>query len=388
MSAALLLPAIPVALIALVLLSQSRTWATDRATDQASRSAALISSTVVAPALSDDDFTGGTPTPARISELDDALLPLIGDQIVRLRVWNADGTVVYSDLGDSIGERFAISHDLEEALAGDIHSGVSSLTKDENRAERDFGKLLEVYVPFGGEDQPIGAVEFYMGYEPIEAAIRADFRQVGLLVLIMIGLIYLALVKFAVSAVRDRRRADAKAIEASQDPLTGIANRRAFDEALTLGFADGEDPLVAVLILDIDDFKDINDTAGHATGDAVLRSLAERLTRLVREDTVVARLGGDEFGVVLNGASSHQVDGIAQRLIEGLNEPLDVPGSDVALRVSIGSAANSGNAAGPEALVDMADAALYVAKRSGKNRHVAFTRGMREPSPAVVHDSV
>ena len=373
--AALVLPAIPIALLALLLLSQVRGWATDRATEQAARSAELIEHAVIAPVLTNSDFSGTPPTQERLDQLDAELLPLVGDDIVRLRIWDARGTVVYSDLHDAIGERFEISHDLEEALAGEIHSGASSLSKDENLAERDFGRLLEVYVPHGPRDAPIGAVEFYLSYEPIDAAVSADFRRVGILVAFMTLLLYVGLAKFARDALRARQRADVKAREAGEDPLTGLANRRAFDATLARWLEGVESAPVGVLLVDLDDFKMINDSVGHAGGDEVLRAIAHRLSSDVREDELAARLGGDEFAILLRGADADALDTVGARVLARLRMPVRLSSTRVTPGVSIGSASTGSGARSAEDLLANADAALYAAKAAGKGRHVSHRSG-------------
>ncbi|MGK5682860.1 diguanylate cyclase domain-containing protein [Actinoplanes sp. URMC 104] len=141
---------------------------------------------------------------------------------------------------------------------------------------------------------------------------------------------------------------------ADVDPLTGIANRRAFDEAVRTashGWA-------TVLVIDTDKFKQINDTLGHAAGDAALRAIAGELTALVREDDVVARLGGDEFAVLLPGVGTGPAREVAQRMVQAVRALPDCPAT-----LSIGVA--GGPAAALTEVVDLADAAMYRIKRRG-----------------------
>ncbi len=167
------------------------------------------------------------------------------------------------------------------------------------------------------------------------------------------------------------KRAEALALAASIDPLTGIANRRAFVERFEVHWADAMSrhaPL-SIALIDVDHFKRINDTQGHAVGDAVLCALAATLQGLLRAGTLLARWGGEEFVVLIPGADAHAAGGLAERLraaVESLNRE-DLP----AITISVGVASLSGRTRlRPEGLFDEADGALYAAKTAGRNRVV------------------
>jgi diguanylate cyclase (GGDEF)-like protein len=167
------------------------------------------------------------------------------------------------------------------------------------------------------------------------------------------------------------KRAEALAHAASIDPLTGIANRRAFVERFEVHWADAMSrhaPL-SIALIDVDHFKRINDTQGHAVGDAVLCALAATLQGLLRAGTLLARWGGEEFVVLIPGANAQAAAGLAERLraaVESLNRE-DLP----PITISIGVASLSGRTRlRPEGLFDEADGALYAAKTAGRNRVV------------------
>ena len=145
------------------------------------------------------------------------------------------------------------------------------------------------------------------------------------------------------------------------DSLTEVANRRAFDRVVESMGASGGDRRVAVLLLDLDEFKQVNDTLGHDAGDTVLRTVAAVLAGEVRDGELVARLGGDEFGVLLPGADTVTASLVAQRMVEAI-AALD----GGAVTASVGVA--SGAASGVSATWHAADSAMYVAKRAGGNR--------------------
>jgi diguanylate cyclase (GGDEF)-like protein/PAS domain S-box-containing protein len=167
---------------------------------------------------------------------------------------------------------------------------------------------------------------------------------------------------------------------AFHDPLTLLANRNLFRDrvqhALTLAPAGVSS--VAVMFLDLDNFKNINDSLGHDAGDRLLQAVAQRIVKTTRSSDTVARLGGDEFAVLLEKVTaSYEVEQLAQALIEMLAQPFALDGKEVRIGVSIGVAFSSGSG-GAETLLSNADIAMYHAKAAGKNRHVTFQPQMQD----------
>jgi diguanylate cyclase (GGDEF)-like protein len=159
---------------------------------------------------------------------------------------------------------------------------------------------------------------------------------------------------------------------ALHDPLTGLANRILFRDRLQHALA-RRDHGVAVLFLDLDDFKTVNDTAGHGAGDAVLSMVAETLRRTVRPADTVARLGGDEFAVLMDDSPDvYQAGLVAGRLIEALLVPIHVAGLARTVGASIGISLGSGDTSNAADLMRDADIAMYVAKGKGKGRFTVF----------------
>ncbi len=152
------------------------------------------------------------------------------------------------------------------------------------------------------------------------------------------------------------------------DSLSGVANRRFFEEQFATAFARSRrhGTALALLCLDIDHFKTINDKHGHPVGDAVIIAFARRLESCVREDDLVARLGGDEFVLLIENPAADSAENIAQKLLAAMREPIMVDGITLQVSASIGVA----TVAQPEsikALMDLADRALYAAKEAGRN---------------------
>lgn len=160
--------------------------------------------------------------------------------------------------------------------------------------------------------------------------------------------------------------------EAMRDPLTGLPNRRAYDERVAQEYARWKrfgDPL-ALLVLDIDNFKSINDTFGHSSGDKALAMIGKILGERVRETDFIARYGGEEFVALLTGAQREDVLRVAEAMRAGVQDGgLHAKGRPVEVTVSVG-AAMFGVGDSLDAAFDRADRALYAAKRQGKNRVV------------------
>jgi diguanylate cyclase (GGDEF)-like protein len=161
------------------------------------------------------------------------------------------------------------------------------------------------------------------------------------------------------------------------DPLTGMPNRREVERHLSIELeraARSHRPL-SLMMLDVDNLKEINDGFGHAVGDEILIALAQTMQQSIRSSEIAGRIGGDEFTIVLPETESRQAIALAERVIEGLPQALrswpDLPDADLiaeAVGVSVGIAGNEDGLTSPDKLAARADAALYEAKRTGKNR--------------------
>ena len=170
---------------------------------------------------------------------------------------------------------------------------------------------------------------------------------------------------------------------ASHDALTGVLNRRSFEEALdsALAHVRRHGDAAAILTLDVDNFKHVNDTYGHAAGDAVLRAAAEALQQRLRATDRIGRLGGDEFGVVLSRTDATAARAVARELLDGLRD-LRVPVGDRVVRVTASAGLRSlepDETGDPGTLLSEADMAMYDAKERGRDRLVAVRPGDLQP---------
>ena len=156
------------------------------------------------------------------------------------------------------------------------------------------------------------------------------------------------------------------------DPLTGLANRRLLTDrmAMALAHARRNKSAMALVYLDLDGFKQINDTLGHGTGDVLLKTVAERLVATVREEDTVARQGGDEFIIVLRQVSgADHAARVASKMIKAVSQPYDIEGQNVSITASAGVAIYPVHGKNADTLLKSADLALYEAKSAGKNAY-------------------
>lgn len=188
---------------------------------------------------------------------------------------------------------------------------------------------------------------------------------------------------------RDALARQAREMEhrAFHDPLTGIANRALLMDRLGLALTHAErtGATTILMMIDVDDFKYVNDTLGHNVGDQLLREIAARLGDLIRPGDIVARFGGDEFAVLAEQASSGLGEALAQRIVDSLDIPMNISGQLITPRVSVGVAEARGSSpVGAEDLLRNADLAMYAAKTSGKAQWRAFQPEMRDALSAQV----
>ena len=168
------------------------------------------------------------------------------------------------------------------------------------------------------------------------------------------------------AAIARLSKADKATQQANTDPLTGLANRRGVLQKLDAAFK-RQQPL-ALLYIDLDKFKPVNDTYGHEAGDLVLKKVAELFKACVRDEDTVARLGGDEFIIVLYGATDKEnVEERTKKIIDLINEPIWLNDLRIKLGASIGITMAPTDGATVEALLQAADETMYAVKKAGRN---------------------
>jgi diguanylate cyclase (GGDEF)-like protein len=291
--------------------------------------------------------------------------------ILRIKLFNRDHQLVYSDDRTIIGKRAVSTDNIERGLAGEVTSELAVGTEHGGTGER----TLEVFVPtrLAQAGKPNGVLEIYVSYQPVAHEIREDV----LLLVVMLGggLIVLFATLFRIVAGASRRLRH----QALHDALTGLPNRALLHRRAERDLR-GDDP-AAMLLIDLDRFKEVNDTLGHDYGDALLVEVAERLAGALRRGDTLARLGGDEFAVLVAGAPDREaVIELATRLQDALRRPFALRGVAVELEASIGVALYPEHGTTLGRLLQRADVAMYDAKRG--RRGVATYTAERDPYSA------
>ncbi|MGZ4474355.1 MAG: putative bifunctional diguanylate cyclase/phosphodiesterase [Nocardioides sp.] len=351
--------------------------ASERGLAEARTESLLVAQTAVEPHLS------GRPLDEGLTERERAVMQRLvqravtGGHLLRLRLRDELGHIVYADdgpsdvgrskstLGKSTSDDEAADDEVSEATDGEVVAQLTHLNADREDGGTLGPAAVEVYLPLvaGSPGRQIGVLEMYLPYAPIKAAVDHDlrvlYRDLGL------GLAGLFVVLFviAVSVSRGLRRAlAASAWSARHDALTGLPNRALFVESIAAAgaWASRTGRPGAVAIIDLDHFKDLNDTLGHSIGDELLTILADRLSAAVPAPDMVARLGGDEFGLVLR--DGHDAAKELARIAEILVAEAQVGALPLSAAPSIGYLAITGTDVSAETLMQRAEVAMYAAK--------------------------
>jgi diguanylate cyclase (GGDEF)-like protein len=290
-------------------------------------------------------------------------LLLVADQIYALQ--NLQGTYVS---GGPIDGLYLMAYLLFGASA--LHPSMVQLSEPHPVAVTWLGPFRLACLAAAMVTGPL-LVTIGPGSEPGLVLVAAGTALLSLLVLARLA----GLVDMLARDVAQRRALEAQlSYQAFHDPLTGLTNRRRFVEAAEAALAGRTGAgTIAALFLDLDDFKTVNDSLGHAAGDALLVAVAERIRHDLRSHDVAARLGGDEFGVLLTDIPSEAYAvAVSQRLLAHLAEPIRVAGVLVECGASIGVAVDVASMTTVDDLLGDADVAMYQAKALGKGRHHVF----------------
>jgi diguanylate cyclase (GGDEF)-like protein len=190
-----------------------------------------------------------------------------------------------------------------------------------------------------------------------------------------------ALRRRVIQQTRDIRRSEERLRHLSQhDVLTGLPNRFLLNDRLSVALKRGGrfESVLGVLMIDLDGFKKVNDSLGHNAGDLVLREVAARLVCSVRQTDTVARIGGDEFIVLLPDLhQASEAESIAGKIVAAISEPIEIEDTQVQISTSVGVCTSQGQCGNVEKLMHDVDAAMYLAKKSGKNRYQVYSDARR-----------
>jgi diguanylate cyclase (GGDEF)-like protein len=384
--------AVPVVVLGLVLANYLGNQIHDRTLHSSVQAADLTVRLGIEPHLTRNALGHGLPA-AQAQALDDAVRGLApGDlHVARIQIWNEQRRIIYSTDSALIGHGAdgepapELSKALQGATASEVISDRGDVERQNRALVRHYGDLLEVYTPIRakGSGATVGAFELYIPYAPVAAAIAHDVHRLYLVLVIGLTVLYAVLFRLVASASRELRRraeelkehAERSAHDACHDPLTSLPNRSLFrdraHQAILASARHGHN--TALLLIDLDRFKEINDTLGHHSGDLLLREVGPRLHRVLRESDTVARFGGDEFGILLTHVSGPgAAEEVARAVHRALEEPFAIQGLTLDVEASIGIALHPLHASDFEELMQRADVAMYraKAKRSGYEVYV------------------
>lgn len=252
-----------------------------------------------------------------------------------------------------------------KVLGGQVHSDVIRATRPGLPAV-----YSETYVPLLQDGKVLGVVQVHVDQVEYAESIRQGVQR-GLGAILLFALVMLAFGLYHLWLRMGQQRGAHARVRymAHHDALSGALNRASFTEVLEqAAWRRGEGgPSFSLLCIDLDRFKEVNDSLGHAAGDEVLRLATQRLNDAVREGDKVARLGGDEFAILLLGvASVEAVTPLAQRVVQALAQPFEVADQRVRCGGSVGIAIHGLDATDPDDLLGKADLALYRAKANGR----------------------
>ena len=227
--------------------------------------------------------------------------------------------------------------------------------------------VMRQLVPISFGERAAGVLVTTRDYAPIARSVRSTFVPIAL---VLEGLLLALFVSLFPVLRRASRQIDTHMEEiehqALHDSLTGLPNRVLFQDRIEVALANARRSggRAAVLLLDLDGFKEINDALGHASGDELLRELAVRLRGTLRDTDTIARLGGDEFGVVMPADDADDVRETARRIHDAVEEPFEIGGLSLDVKTSVGGVLFPDDAQDSDTLVRFADVAMYAAKRN------------------------
>jgi diguanylate cyclase (GGDEF)-like protein len=295
-------------------------------------------------------------------------------EVFRFKLFDREGrtVLVSDDLGRpaAVGRtKSGIGHDDDGHIRRRVLAGANHVETKRGSSPDRPSVYSEAYAPVRRDGRLLGIVEVYVDQSERSARIRNAFGLVSaalasMLILIGAGAAWTWLRAKARHAVQERMR-----YLAQHDVLSGLLNRASFEDELRAARwrHEGGGPGFAVLCVDLDHFKEINDTHGHATGDEVLRQVGERLRALVRQGDRVARLGGDEFAVLqAEAGSAATVERLAERIVASLSAPYEVVDKVLTCGATVGAALFGVDSKDLKELMHRADLAMYRAKAAGR----------------------
>lgn len=322
----------------------------------------------------------------------EVLTTMAGLPIAKIKIYNLDGLTVFSTDEKQIGEGKSGNAGILQAKSGAVTSQITFREKfDALEGVLNNRDLIASYVPARATaNAPIeGVFEVYSDVtELLHAQTRAQWQVAGIVLALLATLyFFLLLVVRKADGIIARQEQERAAKEeqvrhqAYHDALTGLPNRAYFSERLaeTIALAQRGHQSCALMFVDLDRFKIVNDSLGHEAGDSLLKVVSERIHGCLRQSDLLFRMGGDEFTIILPQITSPEDAAfVARRIQDAVADPVSVNEHELAVGATIGIAVYPGDGDSAEALLKNADAAMYSAKEDGRGRHAFYRSEMNQ----------
>ena len=374
---------VPVVALGVVLAADYRGEAHQRALAQGRAAAQLIAQTAISPRLDSRELSEGL-TAAEVAGLQKATdIAFYKGDIVNLRLRDRAGAVVFATDGKTGPAPTQVDNDIVRAAHGQVVAKLTRLNADAGDVGYQGPEVIEVYGPVKPDTtgQLVGVLEVHLPYAPIAASLEAGLHRLYVTLGVGLMALYLLLGGISWSVNRMlRRQARTNAHLALHDVLTGLPNRALFHDRATVALqaAARDRGGFALVLVDLDRFKEVNDTLGHAAGDQLLVAVAARLRAALREQDTLARLGGDEFVALLEDvAEIGEAARAAEQIAAAIAPPLAINDQEVRVATSVGIVISGPGHERAEELLRDADIAMYRAKASGGGDHAIFDPTMQ-----------
>ena len=361
-----LLTGVSLAIASVAIFVMVRGFVTSQARDAVEQNTRFVAQAVLSRELAPGDFERQL-TPARRRALKRLFRQQVMiDDVESAALYDTGGSLRFSTTepaGTGTAPLHAASA-VRATLAGQkIRTAVEQTTARDGSSRTVLRQLVPIW--FG--DRAAGVLVTERDYAPIARSVTATFLPIAL---VLEGVLLVLFISLFPVLRRATRQIDSHMEEiehqALHDSLTGLPNRVLFHDRIETALANARRTggRAAVLLLDLDGFKEINDALGHASGDQLLRELAVRLRGTLRDTDTIARLGGDEFGVVMPAGSADDVLETATRIHVAVDEPFEIGGLSLDVKTSVGGVLYPDDASDADTLVRFADVAMYAAKRN------------------------
>lgn len=373
---------IPIVALGGVLFWHDEQSGVERALAQARAQADVIMQMAISPSL-DSRTLSGELTYAELSRLWAATdLAIYSGSLGALRLRTFDGTVVFADTGTLADPLPVDSPQFQEAVNGGVSAEIVPSPTD---AKVQVIRVVQQVIP-NTTGRATGILQLYLPYEPIREVISAQQRQTQIYLSGGLAVLYVVLAVVSWTTTRRLRQyASEQGHQARHDSLTGLPNRSFFQQRVSevlAGIPDGHRG--TVVLVDLDRFKEVNDTAGHHAGDELLRIVAQRLSESLRTDDMVARLGGDEFGMLLPDIQQpDDAISVLRDVQERLGQQIAIGDFALTVEASFGVAFYPEHGSELTELLHKADTAMYHAKRGGDR--IAIWQPQMESAPTNWH---